>query len=269
MKFRNALACVGVMAGTYFVLSATSAQAAIISSGTYKLKNHPVGAFQPPAYGLRLDGLLTRNTFVAGGATYSNEIYTFDFENSQSEMFLTYDEGAKTIRIFGKAFGGEDIGGTNPSDPNNGYKSGTAAVWNIDFTYKNVTQVLGDDDLEVTGLSKESSYTVGSGTISSSLGTFNLSSQADESGLFFRLGNENDDLGHRGFSGISGWGWINHVKDDPHQTQPNYTDHHIAASDWIFTVGPKVSVPEPTSILSLLAIGTLGAGSLRKKKQDA
>lgn len=75
MKFKN-LAPALLFCGT--TLGATHASA--ISIGTYNLHNHPDGSANPPAYGLRLDGLLTGNT---------NEEYTFDFDHVDSAMTLT------------------------------------------------------------------------------------------------------------------------------------------------------------------------------------
>jgi hypothetical protein len=227
------------MAGTFFVLSATSAQAASLNSGRYQLFNHPSGNVQPPSYGLRLDGLLDGD---------QNKTFTFDFNDSRSSMFLDYNAQTGTINISGKVWGGLDEGTTyqNPE------------LWEVNFTYKNVTSVSGDDDVWVkkdySGTNKGTITRLSDGKV------FNLEDEAGNFPYSFRFGDEDDDKGHRDYKGISGWGWLNHAP------APNDPNQHLYDSDWIFTAK---QVPEPTSVLGLLAIGALGAGSLRKKKQDA
>ena len=70
-------------------------------------------------------------------------------------------------------------------------------------------------------------------------------SQGDEY-LTFRLGDEDSDAGHRGFAGISGWGWMNH--GDP--------EVHHDYSDWLFTA-EKLPVPTPGSLALMSAGGML------------
>ena len=75
---------------------------------------------------MRLDGLLTGDT---------NDIYTFDFDNAQSAISLTYD--GSTIVIDGVAYGGQD----NGDDGNPGYVANTDALWTIHFVYATVVPV--------------------------------------------------------------------------------------------------------------------------------
>jgi hypothetical protein len=219
----------------------TSAQA--FSVGKYKLGSHIDGSQRPPAYGLRLDGLLTGDT---------NEEYTFDFDHSMSNVFLEYKPD-HTIHIYGKAYGGEDNG--------NSYKTGTTDVWNIDFKYSGVQTVTNpsnkaDNDLIAL---------LGKGQISSTnFGTYDLAAQtATEKGVnfAFRFGDEKNDLGHRGYQGISGWGWVNHGKDID-GIVGNNAQNHIYASDWLFTAKP---VPTPALLPGLIG---MGVASLRKKKKQ-
>lgn len=49
------------------------------------------------------------------------------------------------------------------------------------------------------------------------------------SGLAFQFGDENG-AGHRGFAGISGWGWLNHGTDCIARDCT-----HIYDGDWLFT----------------------------------
>ena len=49
---------------------------------------------------------------------------------------------------------------------------------------------------------------------------------------------EDDDLGHSGYVGISGWGWLKHG------TPPV----NVPQSDWLFVVDPNPYIPTPGSI---------------------
>ncbi|MGK7873188.1 MAG: hypothetical protein AB4426_07715 [Xenococcaceae cyanobacterium] len=235
---KNTLTYAGVIAGTSLIFSATSAQG--IGFGTYRLHNHPDGGVRPPLYGLRLDGLLTGNT---------REEYTFDFDRPESQMFLEYkDDG--TIRIHGTAFGGED--------DRNDYKPSTTAIWNINFLYQNVTKDSKDNG--IVNLSPHSS--TNSGTISTNAFgglTYDLVDFSGNKNFSFRFGGK-----HRGAE-TSGWGWLNHggPVDSNHPTSS--TTQHIYASDWLFTAQ---KIPEPTSVLVLLAFGALGANFMLKHKKN-
>ena len=85
-----------------------------------------------------------------------------------------------------------------------------------------------------------------SGTIQGPVGgVINLVDKAD-GGFTFRLGNEDNDAGHRGFAGISGWGWLVHHPE---------TLGHIAASDFLFTAELLPNIPTPGAAGLLLAAG--------------
>ncbi len=118
------------VAATAALAGATAAHAASLADGFYRLLNHPDGAAAPPLYGLRLDGLI--------GPDISS-IFTFSFEGNGAHMQMEFLlEGAKgTVHIFGKAFGGKDVGDSyeNP------------VLWDIDFNYKIEAAPSSDPDL--------------------------------------------------------------------------------------------------------------------------
>lgn len=169
-----------------------------LADGEYVLRNHPVvgDPTPPPFFGLRLDKLFGGKTPI-----------TFDFNHAQSDMRMRLENGGATVVIYGTTWGGQDTGAS----------FAFAGLWDVYFKYNNKASVVaGDDDIEVKGANVELS----SGTISPNYTTtdftngqvFNLGDKAD-GGYSFRLGNENNDLGHRGHNGISGWGWITHNGD--------------------------------------------------------
>lgn len=155
-------------------------------AGTYRLRNHPEGAAAPPMYGLRIDELFD--------VTAGNDAFTFDFEVSGTDMRLEHD-GASTIRIHGTAFGGRDVGG--------GYDPAWTSLVVIDMTYHGIQGVPGDDDLWVP----EGLDNLGTLTWLATGEVFALA-ESPMGGFSLRLGDEDDDLGHRGVPGISGWGWL-------------------------------------------------------------
>lgn len=209
------------------LLAATS-QGSILSTGTHLLGNHPDGAARPPLYGLRLDEMYN--------ATAGHDIFTFDFEHASSLMQLTYT--GSSIRIFGVAWGGRDTGGAYAADAYLG-------LYTIDFTYAlGVMGVPSDDDIWVNAANQANS-----GTITTPLGhTKVLTDERGSHAYSFRLGNENNDLGHRGFPGISGWGWL--------RVDGVHTDYQ----DWIFRV-----VPAPGPV-ALAMVGLVAAA--RRRRQD-
>ena len=97
-----------------------AASAATLLPGTYRLANHPDGNAQPPQYGLRLDNLF-------GGAP-AGSIFTFDFNDSKSNVNMTVDDVNHKIRIWGQAFGGRDIGSAYANDQYRG-------VYTFEFNY--------------------------------------------------------------------------------------------------------------------------------------
>lgn len=224
------------IAGAAFglVALATQAGAAVISTGTYQLHNHPDGNANPPAYGLRLDELFN--------ATGDHDIFTFDFDHASSNMRLDYN--GSTIRIYGQTFGGRDTGSGYANDVYRG-------IYGVDFTYTlGVTPNLGgDDDLGVVPPSMRNFGTITAPVVVGS-GPIALADK-DADGYTFRFGDENNDLGHRGFAGISGWGWlIHHFPNAP----------HVDSSDWLFTA---TLIPAPGAV-SMIGLGLLAAGRRRR-----
>jgi MYXO-CTERM domain-containing protein len=225
-----ALAVAGIAASV--IASAASAQ--ILAPGTYFIHNHPDGFMNPPPYGLRLDELYNVDNS-------QSDVFTFDFNDSSSNMRLTYD--GSTIRIFGNTLGGRDIGTGYANDQYLGN-------YVIDFTYRvNVQQSNIDDDLVVIPVNPANN-----GTILTPLGDTKILTEEPlgpnpVTDYTFRLGNENDDLGHRGFPGLSGWGWL------------RVDGAYNSGNDWIFTIGNPVPAPGIAGLLGLAGL----AASRRKR----
>lgn len=216
----------GAFGITIFAM-ATQSQAAQF---TFQLQNHPDGNIRPPLYGARLDEL-----FNVTGAIDS---FTFDFNHASSNMKLIYDTTAQTIHIFGQSQGGRDTGTTYANDAYLG-------IYQFNFLYNfGVGPVPGDDDI----WSKPASDFLNKGTVIAPLSaggqTFNLVDKGlAMNGYTFRFGDENNGLGHRGFNGLSGWGWM----------EINNAMNGNATRDWLFT---GVLVPEPsTAMMALLGTG--------------
>lgn len=226
MKFTRLFAAVAVL-----MCSSIGVATPITADALYELGNHPDGGAANPLYGLRLDGLLTGD---------SSDIYTFDFEASGVSMSMLWSSGTDELRIWGTAFGGQDIG----SD----YLAGTTALWTINFTYTGISAC-------GTGICSSS----GGRTVSSDLfGSFDLVPTGSNTyGYAFQV---ND--GHRGVAGPSGWGWMNHCASAGNTIEGGSCIQHLYASDWLFTVH---SVPEPGTLV-LFGIGLLGIGMLRRRK---
>lgn len=196
---------------------AFTAGANALPYGTYVLDNHPNGNQNPPAYGLRLDGLLD-----------GSSVYTFDVTNRGLGNGVTLVYSATGIHISGSVWGGRDTGtGTTWSDPE---------LWTVSFDYTMVTGVPGDDDVWTLNGNKSFSSTIfGSGffTRVGTLDTWDLRDQSNGS-YSFQFGDENG-LGHRGFDGISGWGWLDFRPTGDSDWQ------HVGSDDWLFTAK---AVPE-------------------------
>jgi hypothetical protein len=170
----------------------------------YRLGNHPDAELTIREYGLRLDELVD----LTGG----HDWFTFDFEHPDAAMYA--DVSDTTIHIYGVAYGGAT------DDPD------YIGLWQVDFLYNDgVGQASGDDDIVVTS-PNGSNF----GIITMLFGdgeTFPLEDFRGSHTYTFRLGDEDDDNGHRGYPGTSGWGWLNH------NGLP-----HVAASDFIFIAFP-------------------------------
>ncbi|MEE8458225.1 MAG: hypothetical protein V3S08_00040 [Phycisphaerales bacterium] len=203
------------------ILPAVPAQAGIIlEPGSYLLGDHPDGNEAPPTYGLRLDELVD----VTGG----HDVFTFSFDHAQADMRIDITAvgvDAFEIHIHGTAFGGLVVG--------NEYDATMSGVVNIDFVYMLAHPADGDDDLIVT----TPNFT-NTGVINFDGTSINLFDRANSDGFTFRLGDENDDQGHRGFDGISGFGWLDH----------GTAGNHVVSSDWLFTVIPT---PGSAALLSV------------------
>lgn len=238
---------------TLFVLGllgliAPSLRADILAPGTYHLNNHPDGGRRPPNYGLRLDELYN--------VTNGHDVWTFDFEHAGSAMYLDYliVDDNKVLHIYGTSYGGLD-GGTD-------YHADHQGFFDIDFTYEvGVETVPGDDDIWVIGNEESLNYN-NWGTIKPSGGdedapetddTRYLYDFAGEHDFTFRLGDQTNDVGHRGFDGVSGWGWLNYQPGLP----------HVYASDWLFTVGSPVPAP------GAFMLGALGLVMVRRFRKQA
>ncbi len=208
--------------GLGVALCARPVTAALITTGVYQLSNHPDGTAAPPGYGLRLDELFD--------VTSGHDRFTFDFDHPDASMSLTYD--GMLVHISGIAFGGLDIGDAYHPDP------ALTSLVLLDFTYKVTTFPINDNDLLVT---TPTNYNHGTLTWLDTGEVINLYDRANLDGFSFRFGDGQDNAGHRGFNGISGWGWLDHH-------QPG---KYINASDWIFTATPRPGPP---------ALAILGAG---------
>ncbi len=226
------------------VMPCTVAALALLASGPasagllptdvrLRLADHPDGSVARPTYGLRLDELIP--------ATPGHDIFTFSFSHPSALVEIMVTEvsaGEFSIHIWGTAFGGRIV--DNEYDP---LLSGPAE---IDFTYMLAHLADGDDDLIVT----TPSFT-NSGTIMFNGSTIDLFDRANDDGFTFRLGNEDDDQGHRDFDGISGWGWVDH----------GVAGNFVKRSDWLFTV-----VPTPgATVLMAIAFAMCAKGRRRRQ----
>ena len=112
-----------------------------------------------------------------------------------------------------------------------------------------VGTVPGDDDIWVAGVPDGSNV----GTIQPPIGpAINLADKSDGN-YMFRFGDEDSDLGHRNFPGISGWGWLTHHPE---------TLQHVPASDWLFTA-ELIPTPGTAALVSLIGLG----GTARRRRR--
>ncbi len=164
---------------------ASAAKAVPILPGTYDVANHPDGNQAPPTYFARLDGL------------HGQGVFLFNAECGTCDVVLDWD--GSTARIHGTAQGGHKEGDHLKNDDFLG-------LYEFDFTYPNVVPVPGDEggfqDIWQVEASEDPL-----GTLSFGEDTWALRDKSN--GTFsFRFGDEDDGEGHRGFDGLSGWGWL-------------------------------------------------------------
>ncbi len=232
VRFRCTLLALAAAPG----VGASPAGGAIIDPGLYRLHNHPDGAARPPAYGLRLDELIN--------LTDDHDVFTFDFDAEGASMLLSFD--GSRIRIFGTAFGGLDTGRR--------YDPSLAGYWAIDFTYGAVAPAPGDDDLVATTPDFSNRGTITRLATGERIDLFDFSGEHPHT---FRLGNDDDDLGHRAPDLISGWGWIDHHEPGS----------HVYSSDWIFTVDPA-GVPAPPTVVGPIGLLAVPRSRLRRRRRN-
>lgn len=208
-----------------------SAQAALIQQGFYQLHDHPDANQDPPPYGIRWDGL-----------DGSSDVFTMSFDHPSSDVILFYD-GANIV-ISGEAWGGRDVGGSYANDAYLG-------LHQVNFVYSiGVSGVPSDDDVYVNAPTGSNFGTI---TMPNALGTKSL---YDKNGGppvgTFRLGDEDNDLGHRGYAGISGWGWF----------EIDGEENGARTRDFLFTA-EFIGVPAPATALVAAPVAALG---LRRRR---
>ena len=210
----------------------------MFETGMYDLGNHPDGNARDPEYGARIDNLYDSIGVDVG-------IFTFDFECTDCAMSMIYD--GNSITISGTAFGGEPDG--DGGYLNNGY-DGLYSFNNV--TYSMVVPLENDGSgLQDIGIMGTTGGPIGTLTFLGdgvddlpSLTMWELMDKNDPDRGFpnsFRVGDEDNDAGHRGFDGISGWGWFL-VRADGTR---DFVDAD-GAQDWLFTAD-RVPVPAPGS----------------------
>ena len=187
-----------------------------VPDGTYRISNHPDGNAQPPTYCLRLDKLFGSFSTI-----------TFDCDHPDADLEMVVN--GSTVTISGTVFGGKDRG--SDYDPNE------SGLWTLNFTYVNATTATGDDDLIVPpgGATHNGTGTIvpqfstTSGTVIAGT-VYHLVDYECSYTYSFRLGDKDNDTGHRGYNGISGWGWLKYCEG------ATCTDFRRPdTSDWLFT----------------------------------
>ena len=221
----------------------------VMGPGTYSLNNYPGGVSRSPYYGLRINELVD----VTPGKL---DVFTFDFNHPQSNMFLDFD--GSTFHIRGTAFGGLNHG--------RGYSTDTAGLWNIDFTYGGVTTAAGGTNLVVPVGQRPNSGTISfignpeSNQVARLLGPgpISLFDYAPSTAYSFRLGDDVTADGRGGSqTGMVGSGWV--TRSGGHT--------NAASFDWLFGVSP---VPVPGAIfLAVVGLASAGAVRLGRRRRPA
>lgn len=203
--------------GLILSVASSTLSAVVIDPGLYQLHNHPDGLAAPPDYGLRLDELFD--------VSASLDVFTFEFDAPGASMWMDYN--GTSMHIYGTVYGGLNENGDYSHSPD------YVGFWDVDFTYSiGLGLAPGDDDLAVLDPGGNS----GTLTRSSDNYVINLTDKSNGS-YTFRLGDESDNMGHRGYAGISGWGWLMHENMGSNPT-----------ADFLFTA---VQVPEPHTYMTL------------------
>ncbi|NNE70601.1 MAG: DUF11 domain-containing protein, partial [Rhodothermales bacterium] len=181
----------------------------LVPNGLYRLHDHPDGAAADPTYGLRLDELFGDHAPI-----------TFSFDREDAEVWMQVS--GSTVTIYGRVFGGKDHGSS--------YDSSLSGYWDLFFEYDgSVAAADGDDDLLSAAGSEGASGYITPEFWSDHFDAgerFDLAGHVDN-GLSFNLGDTDDGNGHRGFDGLSGWGWLEHGQYGSLERVPS--------SDWLFT----------------------------------
>ena len=123
------------------------------------------------------------------------------------------------------------------------YENLTGDLWDVQMTYV-MSPTLEDGNLASTG--PEGSNTGWMTNLTTNM----FVTLEDFMPTTFFLGSN-----HRDFAGISGWGWVNH----------SGAPDHVAASDWLFTVGAPIPEPAAASTFAAGALVTLGAIRRRRR----
>ncbi|MEL6363554.1 MAG: PEP-CTERM sorting domain-containing protein [Pseudomonadota bacterium] len=224
----------------------------------FNLGSHPDGSENPPAYGLRLDGI---ENFATGNGG-SSATWTFDFDCVGCSVTGLYDDADDSFTISGLAFGGKDSGAS--------YAGGGGFV-TLDFVYTNVGGNPLTGEFSINGLTPKSSTSQGSGSISfidanQSIGagtTIGLLGYTDKNGNLVnflnnqhRLEDECDGAPDPAFCDSPvGEGWLALVNDAGEV-------YHTTAQDWLFVSTP---VSEP-GVIGLFGLGLLGLGFAARRR---
>jgi len=231
MKMKNTL-----FAGMILVSSASLyANAGAVVLQTFDLYDHPGGAVNPQAYGMRFD------EFVADTPV------TFSFEdgsdNSQVQLQVLDNSGQTQIRIFGTIHGNSALGGTN------------YGTFTLDIIYDVDVVANGFDDNHtgsdyaagtMTGLSTTGDSPLGDGAMQ------DLYAHSDGTGSFRFLSD-----GHRLTGDDSSWvgrGWLT----------PDGSDRG-ATNDFLFTAVEVVPLPS-AAFAGLLGLSLVGASHARRRR---
>jgi len=213
-----ACACAGLLA------FAPTAEAKTLN---FELDNHPDGNQAPPLYGLRLDfpNSSDENTFsfnTGGGSTVSASLDT--------------TTGIMTIT------------GTVEHVEQNGSTAGTGGVYDLNATI----QMVGDfTEANVLDFGTNVQGNTLSMTLTHDGTSTDTFSGGTEDGITWDGFGGDPDFnfagGHRGVTGLSGWGWL-----EPNDADGTFS--HVDSQDWLFTA---TFVPLPGAA-GLIGLGMLG-----------